>query len=198
MWTPPAKPVRVLASTKGDRMVLRLLERFLALLFWALITAVALVIAVDVALASLDRPERLADADAIRSAVAEFDPTSTVSVGIAALLVVLGLVLLIMQLVPRRSRALHHHGSDRLTFVLDRRGLERRLTATVEDDEDVANARVQIRRRAKVDVRSVQDSDDRALQKRLRETVRAQLDELVDRRSPRIRVRVKSGAGRVR
>lgn len=179
-------------------MVLRLLERLVALLFWVAVTAVALLIATQRTLDAMDRPEQLVDTDAVLQAIASFDPTSALAIGVAIGLVLLGLAIVVMELTPRRRRSLLHHAGERVTFALDRRGLERRLTRTAESDPDVDDARVRIRRRAKVTVQKVEHSDGRSLRRRVRDRLREDLDQLVEKKTPKVKVDVSSGGGRVR
>jgi hypothetical protein len=138
------------------------------------------------------------DTDQVLQAVAAFDPTSALAIAVAVGLVLLGLAVLVMEFTPRRPRSLVHHAGERLTFTLDRRGLERRLTRTAESDPDVDEAKVRIRRRAKVRVQKVERSDDRSLRGRVRDRLREELDQLVERKTPKVKVDVNSGGGRVR
>jgi hypothetical protein len=138
------------------------------------------------------------DTDQVLQAVAAFDPTSALAIAVAVGLVLLGLAVLVMEFTPRRPRSLVHHTGERLTFTLDRRGLERRLTRTAESDPDVDEAKVRIRRRAKVTVEPVQRSDERSLRDRTRDRLRDELDQLVERKTPKVKVDVNSGGGRVR
>jgi hypothetical protein len=179
-------------------MLLRVLERLVALLFWVAVTAVAFLIATQTALNAMDRPEQVVDTDQVLQAVAAFDPTSALAIAVAVGLVLLGLAVLVMEFTPRRPRSLLHHTGERLTFTLDRRGLERRLTRTAESDPDVDEAKVRIRRRAKVTVEPVQRSDERSLRDRTRDRLREELDQLVERKTPKVKVDVNSGGGRVR
>jgi hypothetical protein len=179
-------------------MLLRVLERLVALLFWVAVTAVAFLIATQTALNAMDRPEQVVDTDQVLQAVAAFDPTSALAIAVAVGLVLLGLAVLVMEFTPRRPRSLVHHTGERLTFTLDRRGLERRLTRTAESDPDVDEAKVRIRRRAKVTVEPVQRSDERSLRDRTRDRLREELDQLVERKTPKVKVDVNSGGGRVR
>lgn len=179
-------------------MLLRVLERLLALLIWAAVAAVAFLIATQRALDALGRDEQVVDTDAVSQAVAGFDPTAALSVVVAIGLVLLGLAVLLMELTPRRPRALPHYADDRLTLVLDRGGLERRLARTAETDAEVSGAKVRIRRRAKVTVHPVASSDDRSLRARVRDRLRGELQQLVERRTPKVKVDVTSSGGRVR
>ena len=180
-------------------MLLRVLERLIALLFWVAVTAVAFLIATQRTLDALDRPEQVVDTDEVVQTVANFDPTSVLAIAVAVGLVLLGLAVLVMQLTPRRPRSLLHHAGERVTFTLDRRGLERRLTRTAETDPDVDDAKVRIRRRAKVKVQMVERSDDRSLRRRVRDQLREELKQLVEKKTPKVRkVNVTSGGGRVR
>jgi len=179
-------------------MLLRVLERVVALLFWVAVTAVAFLVATVTALDAMDRPEQLVDTDEVLQTVAAFDPTSALAIGVAVGLVLLGLAVLVMEFSPRRPRSLLHHAGERVTFTLDRRGLERRLTRTAESDPDVDEAKVRIRRRAKVTVQKVERSDDRSLRRRVRDRLREELDQLVERKTPKVKVGVTSGGGRVR
>jgi hypothetical protein len=179
-------------------MLLRVLERLVALLFWVAVTAVAFLIATQTALNAMNRPEQVVETDAVTETVAAFDPTSALAIAVAVGLVLLGLAVLAMEFTPRRPRSLLHHAGERVTFTLDRRGLERRLTRTAESDPDVDDAKVRIRRRAKVRVQKVERSDDRSLRGRVRDRLREELDQLVERKTPKVKVDVTSGGGRVR
>ena len=179
-------------------MLLRVLERLIALLFWVAVTAVAFLIATQRTLEAMDRPEQLVDTDEVLQTVAAFDPTSALAIAVAVGLVLLGLAVLLMEFTPRRPRSLLHHAGERVTFTLDRRGLERRLTRTAESDPDVDDAKVRIRRRAKVTVQMVERSDGRSLRRRVRDRLREELDQLVEKKTPKVKVDVNSGGGRVR
>jgi len=179
-------------------MLLRMLERLVALLFWVAVTAVAFLVATQRTLDALDRPEQLVDTNEVVQSVASFDPTSALAIAVAVSLVLLGLAVLVMELTPRRPRSLLHQADERVTFTLDRRGLERRLTRTAESDPDVDNAKVRIRRRAKITVQMVERSDGRSLRRRVRDRLREELDQLVQKKPPKVKVDVNSGGGRVR
>jgi hypothetical protein len=179
-------------------MLLRVLERLVALLFWVTVTAVAFLIATQWTLDATNRPEQVVDTDEVLRAVAAFDPTAVLAIAVAVGLVLLGLVLLWMELIPRRPRSLRHRASERVTFTLERRGLERRLTRTAESDPDVDGAKVRIRRRAKVKVQAVEGSDEKSLRGSVRDRLRQELDQLVAKRTPKVKVDVDTGGGRVR
>jgi hypothetical protein len=179
-------------------MLLRVLERLVALLFWVALTAVAFIIATQRTLDALDRPEQLVDTDALLQTIAAFDPTSALAIAVAVGLVLLGLAVLLMEFTPRRPRSLLHHAGERVTFTLDRRGLERRLASTAESDPDVDDAKVRIRRRAKVSLQAIERSDQRSLHGRVRDRLREELAQLVEKKTPKVKVDVTSGGGRVR
>jgi hypothetical protein len=179
-------------------MLLRVLERLVALLFWVALTAVALLVATQTAMNALDRPEPLIDTDRLLQAVSNFDPTSILAISVAVGLILLGLAILVMEFTPRRPRSLVHRSDEQVIFTLERRGLERRLTSTAESDPDVGDAKVRIRRRAKVKVQAIERSDDRSLRGRVRDRLRDDLDRLVERKKPKVKVSVTSGGGRVR
>lgn len=175
-----------------------MLERLVALLFWVAVTAVAFLIATQRTLDAMDRPEQLVDTDAALQTVAAFDPTSALAIAAAVGLVLLGLAVVVMEFTPRRPRSLLHHAGERVTFTLDRRGLERRLTRTAETEPDVDAAKVRIRRRARASVQMVERSDKRSLRRRVRDRMREELDQLVQKKAPKVKVGVNSGGGRVR
>jgi heme/copper-type cytochrome/quinol oxidase subunit 1 len=179
-------------------MLLRILERLVALLFWVAVTAVAFLIATQRALDSMGRPEQLVDTDEVVRTVAAFDPTSALAIAVAIGLVLLGLAVLVMEFTKRRPRSLLHRAGERVTFTLDRRGLERRLSHTAETDPDVDGAKVRIRRRAKVTVQMGQHSDERSLRRRVRDRLREDLAQIVEKETPKVKVDVGSGGGRVR
>ncbi len=179
-------------------MLLRLLERLVALLFWVAVSAVAFLVATQWTLDDIGQAEQLVETDEVVQAIASFDPTSALAIAVAVGLVLLGLAVLVMELTPRRPRSLLHHADERVTFTLDRRGLERRLTRTAETDSDVEAAKVRIRRRAKVKVQMVERSDRRSLRRRVRDRLREELEQLVEKKTPKVKVDVDSGGGRVR
>jgi hypothetical protein len=179
-------------------MLLRVLERLVALLFWVAVTAIAFLVATQRTLDVMDRPEQVVDFDAVSQAVADFDPTSAMVIAVAIGLVVLGLAILLMEFTPRRPRSLLHHEGEKVTFTLDRRALERRLARTAESDPDVDDAKVRVRRRTKVKVQTVESSDDRSLRKRVRDRLREDVEQLVEKKPPKVKVDVASGGGRVR
>ncbi|MEX0952821.1 MAG: DUF6286 domain-containing protein [Nitriliruptoraceae bacterium] len=178
-------------------MLLRALERLVALLFWVAVTVVAYLIAVQAMLDAMDRPEQVVDAGQLSRTVAAFDPTSIPAVAGAVGLVLLGLAVLLMEFTPRLPRSLIHRADERVIFTLDRRGLERRLVHAAEEDGDVHGATVRIRRRAKVTVQIVEHRDEASLRRRVRDRLREELGQLVVKRTPSVRVRVRSGGGRV-
>jgi heme/copper-type cytochrome/quinol oxidase subunit 1 len=179
-------------------MLLRVLERLVALLFWVALTAVAFLIATQRTLDVMGRPEQLVDTDALLQSVAAFDATSALAIAVAVGLVLLGLAVLVMEFTPRRPRSLLHQAGERVTFTLDRRGLERRLTRTAESDSEVDEAKVRIRRRAKVKLQMVEGSDKKALRRRTRDRLREEVDQLVEKKTPTVKVDATSGGGRVR
>ncbi|WP_052669135.1 DUF6286 domain-containing protein [Nitriliruptor alkaliphilus] len=179
-------------------MLLRVLERLVALLFWIAVTAIAFLIATQRTLDTMGRPEQLVDTDEVVRTVAAFDPTSVLAIAVAVGLVLLGLAVLVMEFTPRRPRSLLHHAGERVTFTLDRRGLERRLTRTAEADPEVDDAKVRIRRRAKVRLQMVQGSHKKALRRRTRDRLGAEIGQLVQKKTPKVTVDVSSGGGRVR
>jgi hypothetical protein len=179
-------------------VVLRVLERLVALVFWVAVTAIAFLVATQRTLDVMGRPERLVDTDEIVRTVSAFDPTSVLAIAVAVGLVLLGLAILVLEFTPRRPRSLLHHGGERVTFTLDRRALERRLTRTAGSDPEVDDAKVRIRRRAKVRLQMVAGSDRKALRRRTRDRLREEIDQLVEKRPPKVTVDVHSGGGRVR
>lgn len=179
-------------------MLLRVLERLVALLFWVAVTAVAFLVAIQTARGAVEGPDQAIGTEEVVQTVADFDPTSALAIAVAVGLVLLGLAVLAMEFTPRRPRSLLHHAGERVTFTLDRRGLERRLTRTAESDPEVDGARVRIRRRARVRVQKVASSDGRSLRGRVGDRLREELDPLVKRRTPKVKVDVTRGGGRVR
>ena len=79
-----------------------------------------------------------------------------------------------------------------------RRGLERRLARTAELDPDVDDAKVRIRRRVNVMVNQVKRSDEQSLRRRVSDRQREELGQLVARNTPKVKVDVHTGGGRVR
>jgi hypothetical protein len=118
----------------------------------------------------------------------------------AAVLVLLGLVLLAAQLIPRRPDALavrDEQTNRRTAFA--RSGLQRRLHGVALADEDVLSASVKVRSRgAKAHVRVPVDADVRAVRTRVRRNLRAAVAGLSLRRRFRCRVDVRKVRDRTR
>lgn len=179
-------------------MLLRVLERLVALLFWVAVTVVAFLVATQTALDAMDRPEQVVDTDEVLRVVGGIDLTSALAIAVAVGLVLLGLAVLVMEFTPRRPRTLLHRSGERVTFTVDRRALERRLTRTARSDPDVGEAKVRIRRRATAKVQAVEGSDGRSLRRRVRDRLGEEVGQIVEKKTPKVKVDVNSGGGRVR
>lgn len=99
-------------------------------------------------------------------------------VAIAVGLVLVGLVLLIIELVPRRPLQLPLQSPQSRRVSIDRRGLQERLRRVVLGDTDVIAASVRVRRRAKVRAHVHADTDRRACRARLQASVTGAVDQL--------------------
>lgn len=179
-------------------MVLRLVEHVLGLLLWCALAFVAGVVAIEVASATAGNPRGPLGPGQAADAVRAFDPGSTTALLVAGGLVLAGLVLLVLQFVPRRPGTLTHAGGRDELVLIDRRGLERRLAASAVTDEDVGDAQVHIRRKVRVDVLAKAGVATGAVRSRVAGRLRGELAGLVRGRPPRLRVRVQTGGGRVR
>lgn len=106
--------------------------------------------------------------------------------------IVLGVLLLVLVLFPRRPLALPlRSDSQAREASIDRRGLQERLRATAAADGDVASAAVGVRRRAKVRAQVAPAADQGGVRDRLRSTLRSDLDQIGLRRNPKIKVDVR-------
>lgn len=129
------------------------------------------------------------------SALEWSDPALT---GAAAGLVVLGLVLLLAQVVPRRPLELPLQPAEDQEASIDRRGLQEVLRRVAIADPDVIGATVRVRRRAKVRVQLPPKGERRAARDRLQQSLAAAVGELGLSKRLAVKVDARQGRERVR
>lgn len=154
----------------------------------------------ETVLAFLGRPAWLVPHDRWAPALAELRWTDRTLVVTAALLFLVGLLLIVLQLRPGRPKALRmvEHRPNRLA-ALDGRGLQELLRRSAVEDEDVLYADVRVSRRAaRVSGRIPQDASVRAVQSRTRERVQERVDGLQLQRSLKVAVHMDRSKARVR
>ncbi len=122
------------------------------------------------------------DADTLNAAVAESRWSDPVYAYLAAGLVVAGLILVWVELRPRRPATLPVGARDRsrtVDLVLERRGLERRLAHLIEQDPDVVSAQVKVGRfRTRLVLAILPMADGRAVQREARAAAEAEWAQL--------------------
>lgn len=118
----------------------------------------------------------------------------------AALTVLVGALLVVVQLWPTRPSALRiaDQRANRVA-ALDGRGLQELLRRSAVEDGDVLDADVRVRRRAaRVSGHLAQDAQSRTVQSRTRERVQARVDELRLQRPLKVKVDMKRSRARTR
>jgi len=162
--------------------------------------AAGLLAVVETVLIFLGRPVWLVPHDQWAPALAELTWADRTLMVTAALLFLVGLLLVALQLWPGRPTALRmvEHRPNRLA-ALDGRGLQELLRRSAVEDEDVLDADVRVTRRAaRVSVRIPQDASLGAVQSRTRERVQERVDGLQLQRSLKVAVRMDRSKARVR
>jgi hypothetical protein len=118
---------------------------------------------------------------------------------VSAGLITAGVLLLIVQLTPRRPLALPlRTDPDNAQASIDRRGLGERLRRAAVADPDVLSAKVRIRRKAKVTAQVPPDTNKRETRARVRESVRGAIAELGLHKRLRSKVKLATAKERVR
>lgn len=172
----------------------RALDRLLVLLLGLALVALAVLVPVEVVRALTGAapltpwPGVL---EALRAARWEDGAVLAVAAGTAAL----GLLLVVLELRPRRPRGVLLQGDvPGVRTTLARRGLQELLASAATTVPGVREAAVALRRRrARVTATTVLRGEER-LDGALREAVAAQLDAVRPARAPRLRVRVKAAS----
>lgn len=175
-------------------------NRLLGMILGLALLGGGLLAAVEAALAFAQRPRWLVPYDQWAPAVAELAWDDRTLMVAAALIVLAGLLLVILQLWPGRPDALRivEEKPNRLA-ALDGRGLEELLRRSAVDDGDVLTADVRVSRRtARVSGRVPQDARPRAVQWRTRDRVQQRVDSLRLQRPLKVRVHMERGKARVR
>lgn len=173
---------------------MRLLSRLLALLLSFAVLVGGVVLAVEVVAQRVGAGPVLVGWPALYR-WADRTPWTAAGVRLTcAALAVLGLVLLALQVKPRRPGRLRLATADPATdAAITRRGLAQALRATVADIDGVRDVRVAVRRR-RIRIRAVaaagQPDGGVPIRDRVVEVAQARLDALRLLRAPRLAVRV--------
>jgi uncharacterized protein DUF6286 len=147
----------------------RVFNRVLGLLLGLTLAATGAITCVEILLGLIGRPPWLIPRSLWDSALRELTWTTPTFITVLVVLTVVGLLLVVLQLIPRRPAALplQPTGANR-TAEIDRRGLQERLRQVAISDPDVLGARVRAqRRRVKIDAAVPPDADAGAVRGRL-------------------------------
>jgi hypothetical protein len=167
------------------------LNRVLALLLGLALTAAGALLIAETVAAALGQRPLLVDRGQIDETLGQLGWDDALATGILIGALVLGGLLLLAQLLPRRPESLPLVSSEGRRAELEGRALASLLTSTVEEDVDVLRGRTRVgRRSARVDVLLYPDADPAAARDRLRKTVREAVEAVQLARNLRTRVRV--------
>lgn len=179
---------------------MRALERVLSVLLALALVVGSVLLALEVAWAVAGKPPLLVTwKGALSSGQTDAWDTAPVRTT-AVVLVVLGLLLLLVALKPRRpSRLPLSSGDQHVDAALTRRSLRTLLQSAAGRVDGISGARAKVsRRRATVTASSRLGSADTAadLTSQLQQTLQERLDALQLRTTPRLRARVLTRTGR--
>ncbi|HEV2766362.1 MAG TPA: DUF6286 domain-containing protein [Acidimicrobiales bacterium] len=175
-------------------------NRLLGLALGLALFGAGLLAVVEAVLAFLGRPPWLVPYDQWAPGLDQLSWDDRNLMVAAALLVLAGILLVVLQLWPGRPSALRiaDQRANRLAAI-DGRGLQELLRRSAVDDGDVVHADVRVRRRAaRVSGRVPQDAHPRTVQSRTRERVQARVDELRLQRPLKVKVDMKRSKARAR
>lgn len=175
-------------------------NRLMGLLVGVVLLAGGLLLATETLLAFLQRPPWVVPYDQLAGVVSSLTWRDRTLTATAALIVLVGGALVILQLWPERPSRLPlvEERANRLA-ALDARGLQDLLRRSAVDDEDVLDAAVRVSRRtARVSGRAPRDARSRAVESRTRERVQALVDGLGLQRPLKVKVQIKHSKARVR
>lgn len=141
---------------------MRTIDRLLALVLGLAVAAAGVILVAEVVLAVAGQPSWLVDRTAL-TAVTASEYSDPLLVTSSAVAVAVGLLLVILQMVPRRPRRLEL-ANEQTPMTVDRTGLQDLLRQTVESDPRVQDSSVRIRRRAHVRARVAEDVDPQQAQ----------------------------------
>lgn len=156
-------------------------NRLLGVLLGLAVAAAGIILLLETAWAIAGQPPLLVDRDRVAQALGSEQLTwgSTLVTSILVGLVLAGLLLLVLQLVPRQPAALAVEGGDGRSASVDRKALAGQLRAAVAEDREVLRARSTVtKRKATVRARSVPGAETAAVRSRLEETVGSTLASL--------------------
>lgn len=176
------------------------LTRVLALLTGLAVAAAGVVVVVETVMLLLARPALVVPRTTWDSTLRRLTWDDPALPALLSGLLVVGALMLLGMLWPRRPSALRLTGTTPSRKAdIDASGLAHRLAGTALQDVDVLHARVRIRRRAaRVTAFAPRDADPDTVRFRLRRDLRETLEATGLRRSMRIRVAVREARERVR
>lgn len=177
---------------------MRTINRLLAFVVGLTLAAAAAVAVAEMVAVLTDNDSLVVPRQRWAAAIAELSWDDSVLIGVAVVLVVVGLGLLVVEFIPTRPDQLALRSTTGATAAIDRRGLQERLRRVALRDDDVHAAKVGIRRRAKVRAFVLADADRRTCRQRIGAALRDAIDEIELARPLRVRVDVARVRKRVR
>jgi hypothetical protein len=154
-------------------------NRLLGLVLGLAVAAAGVVVVGEVALAISDREPWLVDRSALDRHFSQLTWTNRDVLPVSVLLIVIGLVLLVLQLKPRRPSTLRLPSDELRRASIERRGVEGRLATVAQQEDDVVRASAKVSRsRATVDVTAEHGTDQEAIGRRLHQALTSELDRI--------------------
>lgn len=177
---------------------MRIVNRLLAFVVGLALAAAAVIAIVEIVVALSGRPPVLVARNRVASELGRLQWDDPRVVAVAVGMIVVGLLLLLVQLIPRRPIQLPLQGQPGRSAAIDRRGLQERLRHVALRDRDVVAAAVRVRRRAKLRVSVPGDADRRDARRRVHERVTDAVGQLGLRRPLKVKVAVVEARERTR
>lgn len=177
---------------------MRTVNRLLALVVALALAAAGAIAVVEITAGLLGRPPVLVRRTDLATELAQLRWDDPRVVAAAAAMVLVGLLLLAVELIPRRPAQLPLQDRPGRSAAIDRRGLQERLRHVALGDRDVVAATVRVRRRARLRVSVPGGTDRRDARARVRERVTAAIGQLGLRRRLPVTVAVVTARERTR
>lgn len=180
---------------------MRIVNRLLVLLIGLALVALGVLAVMEAVAVTIGATPVLVDPAAVADSIDSAAWSDTGVMFTAAVLVLVGVILVVIELKPRRPVDYAAATSDQQTSLsYDRHGLTRLATQVAQHHPDIAEVQRATlhRRRLRLTAAGYADIDPVAVRRDVEQRVSARLDDLDLRRSPRLRVAVQLGNRRAR
>lgn len=179
---------------------MRVVNRLVSLLFWLALAVVAALTAIEVLFGLLDRPGLVVQRPELAAWIERSSWSDTTPVLVGVLLLVVGLLLVLGQLAPRRPDAWPgRSGREDRSLAYERPGLQNHVRAVAEREREVEAARVRLtKRRLKVRLDVIDSAQPERVKEAARDRIADALRALRVEDPPSVRVQARTADRRAR